>query len=426
MDIINNFREFWRRQSNNYKILLTRNLINRLGGVGGGVGGGGGGGGGGRYVSIFLKSLGAGYVEIGLLSSISHFVRMVLSLPSGIFIDRVKKLKRLYLIGRLLVLPLSLIYSFAQSWHIFIYSRVWEAVIGRFTMPAMNIINIDSYSDRDRVMALAITRTLSAAVGLLSPLLLAYIIAHFGGLDNAPNSLRIVFIIQFAVGVLTFLLLYYKLEEPEFERSRSRTGVLSSFRDIFNEVPGLYRLLLLNVTNSFFMQIRMPFTQLYFYEVKNATVLILGWQGTVSTAVGLLLSIPISKLADRIGRRKIAYIGRISTAFCVLCALFTPPDHPEFLLLYSFFSAIGMAMNVGWNAFQQEYVPLHIRGRWSGISTLATALVSIPAPLIGGYIWERNPDIAWWIGIFHYAFVSLPLMMSIKEREPVKEKSNSR
>ena len=180
-------------------------------------------------------------------------------------------------------------------------------------------------------------------------------------------------------------------------------------------------LLLLNVTNRFFMQLRTPFTQLYFYEVKNASVFIIGWQGTVSTAVGLFLSIPISRLADRIGRRQIAYIGRLSYALGVLCALFTPPEHPEFLLVYSFFSAIGMAMNVGWNAFQQEYVPLHIRGRWSGITSLATALVSIPAPLIGGYIWEVNPDIAWWIGIVHYAFISLPIMMSVKEREPEKK-----
>jgi len=404
---ISEFRKFWGRQSNNFKVLLTRNLLNRIGGIS--IWGGGG-----RYASIFLRSLGAGYVEIGLLNSISSFVSMILSIPSGYLVDRVKKLKRIYIIGSLLALPVTLITAFAQSWHIFIGLRVWQSIVGRITMPIMNIFNIQSYSNKDRVTGLAFTSTLSSAVGLFSPLILAYIIDYFGGLDMAPESLRVVFLVQFAVGVLAFLLLYFKLEEPEFERSPPKPGVISNMTGIFKEVPGLYRLLLLNVTNMFFMQIRFPFTQLYFYEVKNASVLIIGWQGTIQTAVGLLFSIPLSNLANKLGRRKTAYIGRVVTALCVLSAILTPPDRPEFLLVYSFLSAIGMAMSVGWNAFQQEYIPLEYRGRWSGVSSLLSALVTIPAPIIGGYLWEWNPDIAWWIGVAHY-LLSIPLMMSIKD-----------
>ena len=376
-------------------------------------------GGGGRYTSIFLRALGAGYVEIGLLNSISSFVSMILSIPSGYLVDRVKKLKRLYIIGSLFALPVTLITAFAQSWHIFMGLRVWQSIVGRITMPIMNIFNIQSYSNKDRVTGLAFTSTLGSAVGLFSPLIIAYTIDYFGGLDMAPDSLRVVFLIQFVVGVLAFLLLYFKLEEPEFERSPPKPGVISNMTGIFKEVPGLYRLLLLNVTNMFFMQIRFPFAQLYFYEVKNASVLIIGWQGTIQTAVGLLFSIPLSNLANKLGRRKTAYIGRFVTALCVLSAILTPPDRPEFLLVYSFLSAIGTAMSVGWNAFQQEYIPLEFRGRWSGVSSLLSALVTIPAPIIGGYLWEWNPDIAWWIGVAHY-LLSIPLMMSIKERSTPK------
>ena len=412
MAFISEFREFWDRQSNNFKVLLTRNLLNRIGGIPMW-------GGGGRYTSIFLRALGAGYVEIGLLNSISSFVSMILSIPSGYLVDRVKKLKRLYIIGSLFALPVTLITAFAQSWHIFMGLRVWQSIVGRITMPIMNIFNIQSYSNKDRVTGLAFTSTLGSAVGLFSPLIIAYTIDYFGGLDMAPDSLRVVFLIQFVVGVLAFLLLYFKLEEPEFERSPPKPGVISNMTGIFKEVPGLYRLLLLNVTNMFFMQIRFPFAQLYFYEVKNASVLIIGWQGTIQTAVGLLFSIPLSNLANKLGRRKTAYIGRFVTALCVLSAILTPPDRPEFLLVYSFLSAIGTAMSVGWNAFQQEYIPLEFRGRWSGVSSLLSALVTIPAPIIGGYLWEWNPDIAWWIGVAHY-LLSIPLMMSIKERSTPK------
>ena len=83
--------------------------------------------------------------------------------------------------------------------------------MGRITMPIMNIINISSYRNEDRVPAMAFMRTLSAAVGLFSPLFLAYVIDYYGGLDLAPDSLRVVFFIKFAVGIITFILLYWKL-----------------------------------------------------------------------------------------------------------------------------------------------------------------------------------------------------------------------
>jgi MFS family permease len=102
---------------------------------------------------------------------------------------------------------------------------------------------------------------------------------------------------------------------------------------------------------------------------------------------------------------------------CVLAAVLTPPEHPEFILLYSFLSSIGSSMDIGWQAFVQEYIPLEARGRWSGISTTATALIGIPAPIIGGMIYNINPDYLWWISLFYYLVLAIPLRRSIPEKE---------
>ena len=126
---------------------------------------------------------------------------------------------------------------------------------------------------------------------------------------------------------------------------------------------------------------------------------------------------PMANLTDRVGRRKIAYLSQIVFAACVLAAVLTPPAHPEFLLVYSLLSGIGSTMEVGWNAFIQEYIPLELRGRWSGVSTMATALMGIPAPIIGGLIWDVNPDYLWWIGFVYYLLLAIPLMMRIPERQ---------
>jgi len=47
LKVVDDFKEFWQRQSRNYKVIIVRDVIGRLLGQagGGGVGGDGGGGG---------------------------------------------------------------------------------------------------------------------------------------------------------------------------------------------------------------------------------------------------------------------------------------------------------------------------------------------------------------------------------------------
>jgi MFS family permease len=186
---------------------------------------------------------------------------------------------------------------------------------------------------------------------------------------------------------------------------------------MFREVPGLKWILLMEFIRTFFMQMRFPLIQLYFYEIKNADAYILGLQGTVATAVTLLLSMPMGSITDKVGRRKMAYMSQVVYALCVLMPILTPATHPEYLLLYNIFSSIGSSMEFGWFAFTQEYIPLEMRGRWVGISTMMTALIGIPAPIIGGIIWGINPDYLWWIAFVFYLFISIPLMLMIPERK---------
>ncbi|TRO47238.1 MFS transporter, partial [Candidatus Bathyarchaeota archaeon] len=381
MGFLRGFREFWIEQSRNFKVFLVRDTITTLFGNMAG-----------SYASIYMYALGASAVEIGALSSTLSLVRTLLSIPGGILTDRVKRIKRLYLVGRLVQLPVSLVQAFAQNFNIYFYSRIWEVMTFRVTMPTANIINIASLRNEDRVKGLVMRRTVISAVGLVAPLIAAYAVTYFGGLDN-PSAFRPLFLIQFLVGLIIFGILALGLEEPEFDRSKPEPNIFKATFGIINQVPGLKMLLLLTAVRTFFINIRMPYIQLYAKEIKNADAFIIGFQGTISTAVTLFFSAPLGELADRVGRRKLAYASQLVMTACLLAAVLTPPEHPEWLLLYSFLASLGGAMDIGWFAFEQEYVPLSIRGRWSGLSTLVTALIGIPAPYIGGLIWEYNPDL---------------------------------
>lgn len=404
-ETIEDTSQFWKNQSKNYKAFLARDMITRLlGNIGG------------QYSTIYLRTLGASISDVSLLTSMGELIRVILSLPAGLITDRTKKIKRFYLVGRAMALPVNLMIAFATSWPVVFVSRLWEIVTWRILMPTGHIISIAAVKNKDRVKALVLNRTLISAIGLIAPIVSAYAVTYFGGLDSV-RSFRPLFLIQFVAVSMIFLILATQLEEPEFERTTSTpSNPLRSTLEIFKQVPGLKMILLLNMVRVFFINIRMPLMQLYFHEIKNADAFVLAYQNTVSTGVTLLLGVPIGNLDTKLGKRRMGYISQIMYALCVLAAVLTPPDQPIWLLAYSLFSSLGMAFDIGWNAFIQEYIPLDTRGRWMGINTTLSSLAGIAGPLIGSYIWDLDPDYLWWISFIFYGFLAIPLRMSIPEK----------
>jgi MFS family permease len=163
----------------------------------------------------------------------------------------------------------------------------------------------------------------------------------------------------------------------------------------------------------FINQLRMPFNSLYLVDVKGANEFILGWRGTVSTTLMVCLSIPVGRLAERFGRRRVAYFSRVCRWISYVITILTPLTHPEYLIIASFFDGLFMILFIGWQAFDQELVPLESRGRFSGVTMLLNGLIGVFAPVLGGLIWEINPDYIWWICLLGDAFLSLPLMIII-------------
>ena len=335
---------------------------------------------------------------------------------------RSKNVKRLYVIGRFLQLPVNLLKAYASNFYMYMGSRVWNVATFRLTMPTANIISIAALKNKDRVKGMVTSRTITSAVGLVAPMLTAWIISSLGGLSNVDNY-RPLFLIQFGVSVVIFIILATQLEEPEYTRRvRKRSSVFRESLGLFSEVKGLKWVLALNVARTLFMNMRMPFMMLYIINVKLANEWVIGYRGTVTTAVALLFTIPIGNLAYRFGRRKIGYLAQVFNGASVLVTVLTPPTQPEWLVLASFLSSLGMSMDIGWNAYIQEYIPLDVRGRWSGISTTITALIGIPAPIIGGVIWDHNPDYLWWMMLFYYVIIAIPLRYILPHKEtPVSE-----
>ena len=77
------------------------------------------------------------------------------------------------------------------------------------------------------------------------------------------------------------------------------------------------------------------------------------------------------------------------------------------------FASINMAIA---SAMTAEIMPKGQMGRWIGIVSLIRGLFSIPAPILGGLIWDHvGPQYVFMAAIAIDLFLRLPLLASVRE-----------
>jgi len=160
-----------------------------------------------------------------------------------------------------------------------------------------------------------------------------------------------------------------------------------------------------------------PFMPVYAFEFKGANEFVLGGISMATTIVPMLASIPLGRLADRYGRKKLLFAIAPLAYAANLCLVFAPASGTgalPFLLLYGVlfgFNSISMALTSSMTA---EIMPKEQMGRWIGIVGLFRGLLAIPAPLVGGLLWEHiGPQYVFFAAIVIDALLRLPLLASV-------------
>jgi DHA2 family multidrug resistance protein-like MFS transporter len=161
------------------------------------------------------------------------------------------------------------------------------------------------------------------------------------------------------------------------------------------------------------MDMVFPFAMVFAVEVKFADPFILGYMGVAATLSNMIFAIPIGRLADRIGRKKTLYLMRPIMYASYLLIAFAPNAY-WLVLAWAF---LGFPWEwIIWSTMSMEMVDEKQRGRWSGILMLFRGLVSIPAPIIGGILYQMfNPALLFLLPLALDLLLRLPILITTHE-----------
>ena len=157
-----------------------------------------------------------------------------------------------------------------------------------------------------------------------------------------------------------------------------------------------------------------PFSQVFAHEIKGADQFILGAMVTGSALASIIFAIPLGRLADRVGRKKVLYMTIPLFWISNLMLVWSP--NPVFLFIAGIlqgFYFIGAPIS---GAMERELVPPEQMGRWLGITRFSRMFVNAFLAIIGGMIWDRmGPQYVFLAFIAIDLFLRAPLLISMPE-----------
>lgn len=365
------------------------------------------------YLSIYVLLLGATGTQLGIVNSVGMAVAGLTAPITGWLIDRAGA-KNIYLVGIIFLAVSWLFYAIAPNWTFIIVAMLAYWLGFRTSMHSCNVICANSLTTQDRATAMSCCETVaSGLLGVAGPMIGALIVSYFGGVSI--SGIRPLFYISLAGMIFTFILVLTRISNRKWgSTGESRISFLSDLIQLMQRGRYLKRFIIISVITFLPYGMIIPFTQPFAHEVKGANEFILGAMVTGFALTPLLLGLPLGRLADRIGRKKVIYI--ITPLFWASNLMLIWAPNTFFLvfagILQGFFFVIGVVTG----AMQFEMVPPEHMGKWIGILGFFRMFAAAITAYLAGVIWDTlGPQYVFLIFIGLDIVIRLPLFITLPE-----------
>lgn len=365
------------------------------------------------YLSIYTLALGATHTQLGLVNFIGMAVAGFISPFNGWLIDRIGT-KAIYLIGIALLALSFLTYGVAQSWPIIIFALMAYWIGFTMSMHGCAVICGNSLNRHQRATAMSCCETLAIGLmGMLGPMLGAFLVTAFGGVNT--SGIRPLFFIALAGTVGTFFLVKTQISNHRWgDSAASKPNFFAGIGHVFRQGRNLKRWLIVSSITYLPQGMVIPFTQVFAREAKGANEFVLGAMVTGFALTPLFLGIPLGRLSDCIGRKKVLYM--VAPLFWASNLLLVWAPNSFFLIVSGVllgFLSINLVIT---GAMTFEMVPPEQMGRWMGITRFCRMLLAAAAAYWAGTLMDTIGQ--QYVFLFVIALdilIRIPLLISTPE-----------
>lgn len=365
------------------------------------------------YISIYIVALGASVSQLGMVISTGMVIAGLLSPFIGWFIDRSGP-RRLYLFGIGTLAVSYLVYGLAQDWTLAIVAMVAFWLGNSMSIQSCATICGNCLANRDRATGMMICESVAAGLlGMAGPIAGAWLVRSFGGVS--ADGIRPVFFVCLIGTLGTFSIVWTQLSNQRWGMAnRGAPNPVKDLHQVLKEGRYLKRWLVIASMNQLPMGMVFPFATVFAHEFKGADEVVLGAMVTGAALTSVLFGIPLGRLADRAGRKRVLFLT--APLFWASCLVLVWSPHPLLVIaagvlqgFYYISTPIGAAM-------ERELVPAEQMGRWVGIARFFKMTSLAALTFASGLIWDRfGPAYVFFAFVGLDLLVRMPLLVSMPE-----------
>jgi len=350
---------------------------------------------------LFIAQLGGGSMAVGLIGGVSDGLPSILKVLSGCWSDRLGKRKPLVVAGYALSAAGKIFLPFASAWqHVFFLNTLERSGKGVRSAPRDTMIS-ESTDEGQRGRGFGLHRAMDSA-GAVVGSSLAYLLWQ-GGYSYSS-------ILMFA-GILSVVALipFYRVKESY----RAPDCSMSSIRLNLSALPPelkrfLFIACLFALGNFSYMFFILRAQDHFTGSMAVAAPLLLY---LIFNLVYALLALPVGIWSDRVGRRRVLFLGYslfalTAIGFAAISSLW------RLIALFALYGLVYALVDGSERAYISDLCPAGLRASSLGIYYGAVGVASIISSLLAGALWSIwGPEASFLYGAAAASLAAIGLMV---------------
>jgi DHA1 family tetracycline resistance protein-like MFS transporter len=366
--------------------------------------------------ALYLKDLGAEVGQIGLFYTLSQIIPLLLQILGGWISDSLGRLKAIAIgsvVGIFVYVPLLL----ANRWEWVLVSSALSAVTRSLIGPSFDAYIADQSVPENRARLFGITQTLFGVVSVVGPIMGGYLVEVY-----SFKGMLLVAAIMYISATIIRVSMARKVTQGQVGEAPKLT--FASLKSNLGAMVGLILagglltwILITDGIRDIFFNMSFSFLSVFMQDIAQLSISQIGIMNSIFGVSMMVVMIPSGWLADKVGERINIMISFFLMAISITLIAIMPPASQAWIYALGWVIA-GIAIGLSTPAYQSlisKAVPRHLRGVAFGLFSTSLGLVSLPAPMIGGYLWEHvSPQFPFFLTAAASLLAMIPAWLKFK------------
>lgn len=341
----------------------------------------------GPLLPLYLKSLNASVVQVGLFFTLSQVIPLALQILGGWISDSLGRLRSIAM-GSVAGVFSYVGLILAPSWQWVLLGEGLASVTRSLVGPSFSAFIAEASAEENRARVFGLTETIFIVVTIVGPPLGGWLADSYGFK-----------VMLFWAGVLYFLATLIRIAMARAasrgEEANPRQLTLSGLRSDLGTMVGMILaggiitwILITDGVRDVAFSMSFTLIPIYLQDFGGLSIQQIGWLESVFGIFMMLITVPAGWLADKKGER-LAIVAGFLLQFA---ALMTFLRVSGFIGYAAAWALLGLGVGLMAPAYQSlisKAVPKQLRGTGFGLFHTSLGVVSLPAPWLGAQLWER-------------------------------------